>query len=225
MLGMLNSVGGVGIYNVGHKLANVSFLLMTAVQQVYAPNVYSQMFNLSKIEAGKSIGKYLTPFMYLSVLFCLLISLFSEEIIKIMTPVEYHGAIKITTILSLLYATMFFGKQPQLIYSKKTWLSSALMFLSLILNILINIPFIYKWGALGAAYATLIGGLISNTIAYFLFQKYFYIYWEANKTFLIYSSLYIFTFFSLVLFDLEYSSNDILFYLASLHSQKKELTS
>lgn len=205
MLGMLNSVGGVGIYNVGHKLANVSFLLMTAVQQVYAPNVYTKMFKLSNIEAGKSIGKYLTPFMYLSVLFCLLVCLFSEEIIIMLTPVEYHGAIKITIILSLLYATMFFGKQPQLIYSKKTWLSSAIMLLSITLNILINIPFIYKWGALGAAYATLIGGLISNTIAYFLFQKYFFIYWEFNKAFLIYLSLYFFTFLSLILFDLEYS--------------------
>ena len=205
MLGMLNSVGGVGIYNVGHKLANVSFILMTAIQQVYAPNVYNKMFKLSKIDAGKSIGKYLMPYMYLSVLFCLLVCLFSEEIIIMMTPVEYHGAIKITIILSLLYSTMFFGKQPQLIYSKKTWLSSMLLLLSIALNILINIPFIYKWGALGAAYATLLGGLISNSIAYFLYQKYFFIHWEFKKTILIYISLYLFIFISLILFDLEYS--------------------
>jgi len=205
MVGILSSIGGTGIYNVGLKLANVSFILMTAIQQVYSPNVYNNMFNLNNIDAGKFIGKYLTPFLYLSVLFCLLVCLFSEEIIVTFTPVEYHSAFKITTILSLFFSTMFFGKQPQLIYAKKTWLSSMIMFISITLNILINIPFIYKWGALGAAYATLIGGLISNTIAYFLYQKHFYINWEFNKVLLIYFSLYVFTFISLILFDLEYT--------------------
>jgi O-antigen/teichoic acid export membrane protein len=204
MISLLNNLGGVGIYNAAQKIANISFLIMTAVQQVYSPVVYEKMFKNNKEDAGKAIGVYLTPFMFISVFSCLLVCLFSEELIILLTPPEYHGAIKIVTILSLLYATYFFGKQPQLIYTKKTWISSLLLFISIFLNIIFNIPLILKFGALGAAYGTLFGGLISVIINYNVFQKFFFIDWETTKTIMIYLSLFVFAFLNLILFDFNF---------------------
>ena len=58
----------------------------------------------------------------------LCVALFSEELITVLTPVSYHGAIPIITILSMYMGFLFFGKitGTQLIYSKKTFISSFL---------------------------------------------------------------------------------------------------
>jgi len=185
MIGLLNTVGGVGIYNIGQKISNIIFTIMTAIQNVFGPQVYMRMFEQGE-EGKKSIGRYLTPFLYCSISIGLLISLFSEEIITVLTPKSYHGAIDVVIILSMLYGTYFFGKQPQLIYAKKTIITSTLTLVSIGLNILINIPFITKWGVLGAAWGTFLAGLISGIISFVVSQHYYEIKWEYGKIFAIF---------------------------------------
>lgn len=180
MIGLLNTVGGVGIYNIGQKVANVVFTFMTAIQNVFSPQVYKRMFEGGE-EGGKLVGRYLTPFLYISIFAGLFVSLLAEEIITVLTPKSYHGAIEIVSILSMLYGTYFFGKQPQLIYAKKTHITSALTLVGIGLNIAINIPFIYEWGAIGAAWGTLLAGLISGTISFIVSQRYYRIGWEYGK--------------------------------------------
>jgi len=180
MIGLLASVGGVGIYSIGQRTAYIIFTYMTAIQNVFSPQVYKRMFDLGD-RGGEAVGRYLTPFAYISILVALLISLFSEEIIIILTPESYHGAINIVIILSMFYGSMFFGKQPQLIYAKKTYISSLLTMVNIGLNIMFNIPFIMKWGAIGAAWATLIAGNIYGLISFFTAQYYYEIEWEYKK--------------------------------------------
>jgi len=180
MIGLLNTIGGVGIYNIGQKISNIVFTFMTAIQNVFAPQVYSRMFDQG--EAGKkSIGQYLTPFLYSSILIGILISLFSEEIVTILTPKSYHGAIEIIIILSMLYGSYFFGKQPQLMYMKKTYINSILTLVRIGINISINIPFIYKWGVMGAAWGTFLAGIVSGIISFIISQHYYRINWEYKK--------------------------------------------
>lgn len=198
MIGLLNTIGGVGVYNLGQKIANVTFTFMTAIQNVFTPQVYKKMFNEG--ESGReSIGRYLTPFLYVSVAGGLILSLFAEELVVILTPKSYHGAISIVTIFSLLYITYFFGKQPQLIYAKKTGITSLLTLLSIVLNIVINIPFIYVWGVEGAAWGSLVAGIISGGIAFRVSQKYYRIAWEYHKLILILGSFFVFALLSLFL--------------------------
>ena len=180
MIGLLNTVGGVGIYSIGQKIAYTVFSCMTALQNTYSPQVYKRMFDEAE-KGGKSIGSYLTPFVYYSIAVALLVSLFSEELIIILTPPSYHGAIEIVIILSMFYGSMFFGKQPQLMFAQKTYIISILSMLNIILNILINVPFIMKWGVIRAAWGTLTAGLISGAIHFVISQKYYNIKWEYKK--------------------------------------------
>jgi O-antigen/teichoic acid export membrane protein len=186
MIRLLNTVGGVGVYTIGQKIACIVFAYMTAIENVFSPQVYKRMFELGE-EGGKSVGQYLTPFLYLSIALGLIISLFSEEIIYVLTPKSYHDAIDIVVILSMLYASYFFGKQPQLIYTKKTYITSLLSVVRIGLNITINIPFILKWGVFGAAWGTLLAGLISGTVSFMVSQRYYEIKWEYGKV----SSIYL----------------------------------
>jgi O-antigen/teichoic acid export membrane protein len=185
MIGLMSTIGGVGIYTLGQKLAGIIFTFMTAIQNVFSPQVYKKMFELGD-KGGESIGKYLTPFLYLSNAVALLISLFSHEIVVILMPQSYHAASEIIIILSMYYSIMFFGKQPQLLYSKKTMITSFLSISSIVLNVALNIPFILKWGMIGAAWGTFLSGLISGVISFVVSQKYYEIKWEYKKIGLIF---------------------------------------
>jgi len=180
MIGLLASIGGVGIYSIGQRIANGIFIYITAIHKVYSPQVYKRMFDLGE-QGGKSVGKYLTPFLYSSVAIGLAVSLFAEEIVCLLTPKSFHEATNIIIILSMYYASLFLGTVPQLTFVKKTHLSSALSVVSITLNILINIPFIMKWGAIGAAWATLLAGLLSGTVTFIVSQRYYEIKWEYKK--------------------------------------------
>jgi O-antigen/teichoic acid export membrane protein len=185
MIGLMGSVGGVGVYNIGQKISMLVFTYMTALQNVFSPQVYKKMFSQGENDR-KDIGVYLTPFIYLSIAAGVGISLFSEEVIALLTPSNFHGATEVVIILSMFYGIMFFGKQPQLIYVKKTHLSSVLSFISIFLNVGLNIPFIMQWGINGAAWATFLAGLLTVSISFVISQHYYKIDWEYRKVGAIY---------------------------------------
>ncbi len=177
MLGLVGLIGGVGLFDIGQRIANTSFAFMTTLQNIYAPEVYNRFFS-SDIKYRKSIGGYLTPFFYVSIFFCLLIGIFSSEILILLTPKEFHDASSIVTILCLLYGFYFFGKQPQLLFAKKTGLISVLSFVTISLNIGLNYPMIKLFGVMGAVWATTAAGVISTSIYFYFGQKYALINYE-----------------------------------------------
>lgn len=180
MIGLMNTIGGVGIYSIGQMLANGVFLFMTAIQNVFAPQVYRRMFELGAEGSGE-IGRYLTPFIYISVGVALLVAFFAEEVIMILMPPSYHSAANIVMIMACYYALLFFSKQPQLIYAKKTHISSLLGIASVVLNVGLNIPLIRAFGAIGAAWATLLSGLFSGALIFIVSQKYYHIGWQYRR--------------------------------------------
>jgi O-antigen/teichoic acid export membrane protein len=182
MVGLLATLGDVGVYHIGKKIANLSFTLMTTIQNVYNPRVYQMMFD-DKVNVHNNIGSYLTPFLYFSILMPLCISFFSEELLYVLTPSDYSGAIPVIIILSMYYGILFFSKIVglQLIFSKKTFITSLLSLLALALNVAINIPLIMYYGIIGAAWGTFVAGLISTTTSTIIARKYYKINWEVKK--------------------------------------------
>ncbi len=182
MLGLLASLGGVGIFSFGQKISYVIFVYMTSLQNVFQPQMYKNMFE-SKETSGQTIGKYLTPFIYMSILIGLMIALFAEEIVFMLAPPAYYGAVDVIIVLSMYYGFLFFGKivGAQFLFKKKTFLLSALSIVTIVLNIILNIPFILKWGAIGAAWATFWVGMITGVISFIAGQRYFKIDWEYPK--------------------------------------------
>ena len=182
MIARLASIGGAGIYSVGQKIASSIFTYMNSIENVFSPQVYKRMFDL-RDKGSDSIGKYLTPFAYISILLALVVAIFSEEIISILTPAPYHGAKDIIAVLAMFYGLMFFGKinSRQLIFMKKTHITSLLTMIRIVINVGLNIIFIKKWGAIGAAWGVLVAGLISNAIFFFVSQHYYEVKWEYKK--------------------------------------------
>jgi O-antigen/teichoic acid export membrane protein len=188
VLSLLNTLGGVGIFSIAQKIGNLTFVFMTAVQNVFNPYVYKKMFSRSS-SAGREIGEYLTPFAYLSIFVCMLASLFSQEAIWLFTGPSFYASAPLVSILSMYYGFLFFGKINgiQLIFKKKTFFTSVLTFLDIGVGVAISIPFIMKFGVIGAAWATFLASIITGSFAFLISQHYFRIQWEVRKIVAIFS--------------------------------------
>jgi O-antigen/teichoic acid export membrane protein len=182
IIGHLTSIGGAGVYSIGQKISNIVFAYMSAIQNVFGPQVYKIMF-YKKTEEREQIGKYLTPFFYVTTLVALIMALFSEEAIVILTPGDYHGAIDIVSVLSIYYALMFFGKiaGQQLFFAQKTSISSFLGIISIGFTVSTSYLFAIEWGAIGVASALLLTSFFIGIISFFVGQYFYRIDWEYGK--------------------------------------------
>lgn len=177
ILGSMTSLENVGIYSIAQKIATVVFTIITAIQNVWAPVVYKLMFS-RRVDEKDKVGSYLTSFYFISIFLALFIPLFSEEILILLAPKEYYGATQIIILLSILYASYFFGKQNQLIFAKKTHLISIITLSGIALNLLFNYIFVMFFGLIGVGFGTLISGLLSGLLGYVIAQKYYKIEWN-----------------------------------------------
>lgn len=202
LISLLGTLGGVGLYNIGQKIAYVVFNYMTALQNVYSPRVYKMMFEHGNDDSG-NIGRFLSLPFFASAFGGLGVGLFAEEIIYILTPEPYHNASGIVSVLSLMYVVYFFGKQPQLVYAKKTGLISVLTLISIVINIVISIPMIKFWGSNGAAFASLVAAILSGIVLMIISQKYFTIRWEKLKLTYTLVALFLFVFVHLLLLNIQ----------------------
>ncbi len=194
MLASLADMGNVGIYTIAQKIGSVIYVFMNALDRVFKPNVFRMLFSEERPEI---IGKYLTPFVFVSLLPALMLILFSFEIVTLLLSAAYSGATDILVVLSVYYASLFIGKinGTQLIYAKKTWLTSKLTLLSVLLNVSLNVLFINLWGALGAALATTLSTILTTVVAHAYAQRYAEIRWEVRSVVLMYVVLLIAAFF------------------------------
>jgi len=180
LLGLMSSVGGVGVYAIGQRVSYLVFAYMTALENVFGPQTYRRIFDLGD-KGGRAVGTYLTPFAYASFAVALVVSLYSEEALMFLTPSSYHGAVPVVNLFALFYAVMFFGKQPQLVYAKKTYLLSVLTVISLTANVICNLAGIRAFGMLGAAAGTLVAGVISVVLYNIVASRFYRIEWETAK--------------------------------------------
>jgi O-antigen/teichoic acid export membrane protein len=155
---------------------------MNSLENVFSPELYNKMFEKSK-DNRKEIGELLIPFLYFSMFIAFFAALFSEELIKILTPSQYHSSVPIVGVLCMNFGCMFFGKivPIQFLYTKNTRFITFFTFFGVMLNIILNIPFILKFGVVGAAYATFIASLINNIVGFYSAQKLYKILYDIPK--------------------------------------------
>ena len=56
MVGLLATMNGVGVYHIGKKISELIFAFMTAIENIFNPQVYNRMFRQHE-EGFESIGK------------------------------------------------------------------------------------------------------------------------------------------------------------------------
>lgn len=192
MLRSIISLSSTGIFSIAQNISGRLFVVMTAVQSTFDPIFMRDMFD--KKEAGaSSVGRNFTLFTYISLAAVLAAALFGEEIIYILAPRSYYGAINVFMILLGGVSTQTFGKivGSQLAYAKKAYLAFPITVVGLIVNVSLNLFLIPRWQASGAAFATFLTVITMNTIFVKVSQKYYRIIYDRESLIYIYAVLFL----------------------------------
>ena len=179
MLNNIVSLSAVGVYNIGQTTGNMISILMGTVWSSFQPVYYREVFDKGK-DGSASVGRIFTIFAYISLIPVLLAILFAQEIIYIIAPASYYGAIDVIIIILGGVATQIFGMyiSVQYAYAKKVYWLFPVAVIGTIANVIANIVLIPKFGLMGAGFSTVISTCLINGILTFIGQKLYRIKYE-----------------------------------------------
>jgi len=163
----------VGVYALGYKFGMMSGVLITSpFLQFWTAYMYEVVERPDAREVIARLQVYLT---LLLLAFTLALSIFSEELLRVVSPPEYWGAAHVIAIVGLAYVFMglshFF--RVGLYYTKQTKYLGYAVGGSAILNLPLNLALIPTFGAMGAAWATLISFAILALATFAVSQRIF----------------------------------------------------
>ncbi len=164
----------VGIYSVGYTFGMIIMLFIDAFIKAWSPWFYKKL--TSPTEKGKkAVVKYI--YIYILSVFCfsVIFALLAELLLPYIVDAAFGDARQYILWVSIGYAMqgvykIFF---PFLVHLKKTHFLAITTVIAALINLLLNYYLIAIYGAIGAAYATVIAFLVS-AILVFLIQKHYY---------------------------------------------------
>jgi O-antigen/teichoic acid export membrane protein len=185
-LNSLSLLKYVALYTLAFKISSVlKLVIVESIKMAISPLM------IQKIDAPDNKRFYSKVLLYSSYILMfgiIVISLFSFELIKVMTKSNQFWEAYI--IIPILCLSVFFVNLKDittygLFIAKKTSSIGIIVTVASIINLLLNILLIPLWGIIGAAVSTLLAQLIYWYITYYFSQKNFYIPYENKKIFLL----------------------------------------
>ena len=172
----------IGIYSLGDKVSSIiKFLLVTPIMLSWGV----LMFKFSKYENANHIFRTaLNLFAVLLGSGFILISLFGEEIVRIISSNElYYNSYKVIPYLSL--SKVLYGLtiviSAGIIISKKSKYIAISNLIAALINVLLNLILIPIFGYIGAAFASSFAFVINFFIIFYFSQKYHYFPYDLRR--------------------------------------------
>lgn len=159
-----------GIYNLGYSVAMIIVILTTSINNTFVPWFY-QKLEKKELTRIKFISKYMICFIFMGVIFIMFIA---PELIIIFAPSEYSNAIyvvppSVAGIGFTMVYTLFVS--VEMYYEKTTIVMLGSVGIAVV-NINLNMFFIPKFGAVAAAYTTLVSYVGYAIVHFFLAKRY-----------------------------------------------------
>lgn len=173
MLGIFKSESDVGIYTASFKLATLTSIVLFAVNSIVAPK-FAELYSQGDINGLKRTVNLSSKLIFFtSVPILLVLWLFPKTILGLYGE-EFTSGVTVLAILAfgqLINALCgSVGYLMQMIGYEKVY--QRVLFIALILNILLNIAVIPRFGIIGAAVASIISLIFWNiTLVLFLRKK------------------------------------------------------
>lgn len=168
MLSELSNIAEVGIYSVASRFAMIVYFVNEIFGRAWSPyalKLYSQNMDYRNV-----YGRVFSYWFFVMTLIGALISIFSYEILRLSTPETYWRS---AAPLSVLTIGIVFSSTTQITalgitLERRTHLFSIGSWSTALINFFLNLLLIPKFGALGAALATLVSYVILSS---------YYLYW------------------------------------------------
>jgi O-antigen/teichoic acid export membrane protein len=174
MIGSMTNMQNVGVYQISAQISNLLFMILVIFDTVFGPQI-SKYYHANRLEELKKLyvqstrllaaGSFLL--LFVMVVFSKYILLaFGKEFVEGQVSLILRGIgqfinVAVGSVWLMLAMT---GKPKFQIYTN---------FLALILNIVLNLILIPKYGINGAAFASMVSIILVNVIGYVLVTKEF----------------------------------------------------
>lgn len=166
-----SSLSVVGTYALGYKIGmSLNALLLTPFYLFWS----AYMYEVAQEENAKELFARVYEYLMLGLLFGALgISLFGRDAVSVLAPPSYWAASQIVPIIALSYmfSGLFYYFQLGMALSKRTEFRAYAVGASALLNILLNFLLIPRYGAYGAAWATLFSFLVLAGLSHYFSQR------------------------------------------------------
>lgn len=176
----LMSLSDLGLYGVGSRLASIINVGFQNVKTALIPIIYQ---NHEGKNTPSGISKLFNWMTYLLLLMIVSISVFSQEIIRVLTTPAYYSSYILVPFLlvdvSIKGLTESFT--PGLAISKKTKIIAILNIFGAIISIGMSYTLIKIFGLIGAAIAVLLRSLVIFIVQLTYSQKYYPIPYKMKK--------------------------------------------
>lgn len=160
----------VGIYTVAFQVATAVLLIMTSVNQAWAPNLYEAL-NSNPTEMIKlGIVKQTYKLMLFMLVITFLFILFVPFVFKIFIHESYHSGVLLSRIISIgfLLNGLYFLVTNYIFFTKNTKVLSSITSIISVIGAIINYYLILEHGIIGAAYSLIITfGLLFIVVFYY----------------------------------------------------------
>jgi len=172
------SLADAGIYSLGYKLGNIVFYLVRVpFMQIYEPRRYA-LYNEG---APPEFFARVTTYFFGTMLFCGLgISIFVQDIIKIIAPSDYWNAATYVPAIAVCYIVYALDHHVAfgILISKKTEYWTYVNLIMGAMNLLLNFVLISRYGVWGAIGATFIPLVFKISALYVIARRFFKIPFE-----------------------------------------------
>lgn len=177
MIGIFKTEADVGVYNVALKLAMVTGIVLGAVNSIVAPKL-SETFNNNRLDEFRGLIKQSTRIIFFCTIPILIILFLVPEFLLSFFGTEFM--IAKTTLLILLVGQVGNAMSGSVGYilqmTGKEKIVQNILLITLIINILLNLFFIPKYGIEGAAFSSAFSLLFWNFVMIVFVKRYYKIY-------------------------------------------------
>lgn len=160
----------VGIYGIGSRFVILMNVIISAVSMAYTTFAYSNVDN----PEAKNQYRIVLNLMYVALIgMGFTLSLFSKELIQLMTSADYATANK--PMRDMMFSQIIYGISTitgyGIFFTKKSQYSLVATISGAVVNLVLNFIFIPKYGIVAAAATTLVGYIVMFGINYYFSKK------------------------------------------------------
>ncbi len=173
----------VGVYSLGYRLATaVGMFSAGPLGQVWAARVFDAFLRPdAPVFVGRICTRILAAYLFMGIGVCL----FDEDLIAILAMPSYHNATAVVAPITLAY---FFWSAANLMDApiwvrRRSGLKPWIFFLSGLVTVGLYLWLIPAYGALGAAFATLVGLIVHCGATFVVSQRLIRVQYEFGRVF------------------------------------------
>jgi O-antigen/teichoic acid export membrane protein len=166
------SVNEMGIYNTGYLVGSILMIISSAFINVYNPYLYERMANITQ-KKKYEILRISYGFILILLILLGIITFLTPYFYQFLINEKFAGGSKYVFWVGLSY--LFWGGylvfSGIIFYLKKTHILAYLAIINVVLNLSLNYWFILIFGAIGAAYATVVSFFVIFVLVAFFSNR------------------------------------------------------